>query len=117
MRGARFIVLALTVGLVALIGEVALRLIDGYRLTSLRLVPVKAVDSPLTAPLTVWPSAGANDVAAPHLRGIPVPAGVDQAWFFSDPPPPPAKPGRPDLEALSSGIPDQTLGKFARRIW
>src|SRR5205823_14067293 len=43
--------------------------------------------------------------------------GVDVNWFFSDPPPRPAKPARPDLEALSGAFADQTLGKFARRIW
>lgn len=114
--GAKLIVLALTIFLVGLAGELALRRVDGYRLTALRLVPVKQIEAQ-AAPLTEWPTAGANEVAVPHLKHIPLPPGVDQAWFFTDPAPPPPKPPRPDLEALSRAAGDPALAKFARRIW
>jgi hypothetical protein len=102
--------------MVGIAGELALRSVDGYRLTALHLVPVKAVEAE-SAPLTEWPTAGADAIAAPHLKDIPVPAGVDRTWFATDPAPPPPKPPRPDLEALSSGAGDPALAKFARRRW
>ncbi len=113
---ARLLLLAVSVLGIAVAGELGLRWLDGFRLTSIRLVPVKSL-APPRPQVTEWPTAGANDVAAPHLDGIPRPAGVDASWFYSDPPPPPAKAPRPDLDALSNGIADQTLGKFARRTW
>jgi hypothetical protein len=110
------IVLGATVAAVATAGELVMRGMDGYRLTTLHLVPVKPVET-RPAPLTEWPTAGADAIAAPHLKDIPVPAGVDRQWFGTDPAPPPPKPPRPDLEALSRGAGDPALAKFARRRW
>ncbi len=113
----RALVLLVTLVIAATAGEAALRLVDGYRLRSWRLVPVsERVEVPAT-PLTEWPTTGANEIAAPLVKNIPVPAGVDLAWFVTDPPIAAAKPARPDLDALSGEATGATLAKFARRVW
>lgn len=108
--------MVLALGVAALAGEVALRVADGYRLASLRLTPVRE-PQPMAAPITIWPTEGANEIARPHLAGLPTPDGVDPAWFLTDPEPAPPKPARSDLEAPGADPADQTQAKFARRIW
>jgi hypothetical protein len=113
----RIAIVAATLLVGALIGEAAMRLSGGYRLSSFRLTQRLDAATPLNLPPAVWSTAQANEIGGRYLDTIPRPDDVKREWFFTDPPNPPARPPRPDLEALSAPYADQTIGKFARRIW
>src|SRR5205809_4773107 len=90
-----------TVTSIALVGaEMLARVIDGYRLGSIRLELSRNRMSPPDSGRKVeaqkwW--GGAD--AWPYVEKLPTAAGVDASWFLAQPPARPLSQPDPDLEA------------------
>jgi hypothetical protein len=105
------IVLVVAVTVIALGGaEVITRIIDGYRLTSPRLVlsrnPLPPPESARRAESQKW--WGRAD-AWPFVEKLPTAAGVDRSWFQANPPERPLREPDPDLAARARRYPRISL--------
>jgi len=103
-RLRRFTTAAGAVALSLIAGEVAVRSIDGYALTSLHLTlsPEAARDQALGADRQ-------------YLGRIDLAAGVDRAWYDSDPPAPARFPDNPALADRVREYPSDPIG--ALLVW
>jgi hypothetical protein len=94
---------------VALLGaEVAVRAVDGYRLSSLKLIvqPDRVAPKKAESPLRKW--RGEND-ASEYVQALPTAAGVDREWFAILPPERRAAAPDADLAARARRYPQAEL--------
>lgn len=85
--------------------ELAMRLVDGFELSRLRLMQRPAA------------GLGKNAAAMKHLARLPVPEGVDARWFEEDPAPLPKRPRDPQLDALFDAERDPVRANELTKLW
>jgi len=105
-----------TLLLCLLVGEVALRLLDGYSLAHVALVATR----PPSSGAATDPAREVTLVQQRHLSHMPLVDGVRPEWFAEDPPPPagkarPVDPARQQalLDFLARGL----LGPQSSYVW
>src|SRR5437660_5250576 len=101
-------VLFIVVLLTALSGEIAFRIIDGYRLDGLVL--------------DVKPAQQANEAeyTLPYAKAAPLAPGFDLAWYKSDPPTPALTPHQalpPDLVQAALGLEPGVVRNELQIMW
>jgi hypothetical protein len=84
---------ASAIGLFA--GEILFRAVDGYDLSSARLLRLP------TSPPRSGPAVTGAEIAKKHAERIPLAAGMKQEWFDLSPPPVPRKEVNPVFERIS----------------
>jgi hypothetical protein len=103
------------------VAELAVRIVDGYRLTSFRLEltsdQLRRVDSGPRSVSRKWVDAAD---AVPSVRKLPVAAGVDREWFASPMPERPSVQPDPDLVArmnkYKSGADERAIYEWNRQV-
>ena len=101
-------IVALTVTAIGLpVVEVVIRVVDGYRLGSIRLEPSRdasrSIGSTSRTALEKWKG---DDDAVPYVRQLAVASGVEREWFSTHFPERPLAPPNRDLAARSSRYSD-----------
>jgi hypothetical protein len=76
-------------------GEILFRAVDGYDLSSARLLRLP------TSPPRSGPAVTGAEIAKKHAERIPLAAGMKQEWFDLSPPPVPRKQVNPIFERIS----------------
>lgn len=87
-------VAAATLLLAFIAAEIATRLVDGYRVLAVRLVPLPSAEGVDRQFRGKWVNPRQ---AATYVASLPVANGVDRDWFWLSPPAPPPTPFDPDL--------------------
>ena len=93
-RVLRLVLLAAATALTVMAGEMALRIVDGYALSSLRLVAKPGARTDARSAGGKWLDPAQ---AAVYVHGLPVASGVERSWYELDPAPPREMPIDPEI--------------------